>query len=170
MPHKGRLLWLLSFVLFTLPGQQEFFEWLPCGLFISRWNTCTFSWTLYKHTLTHLTYNGRTHKHPAKRGKKHKKHSDKDRKSNLRSTFLSWMNTMRHVTDVKVLCSDVHQLPAGLVQPLIDDCVCTFTVERELPLWTPNCKHKYTHLESVFKSSHGSTVTKLSSDSSLYEK
>lgn len=46
------------------------------------------------------------------------------------------------MTDVKVLCRDVHQLAAGLMQPLIDDRVCTFTVEREFPLWTPYCTHK----------------------------
>lgn len=55
------------------------------------------------------------------------------------------MCTQSSVTYIKVLCSDVHQLAAGRMQSLVDYCVCTFTVERELPLRTPNCKHKYRH-------------------------
>lgn len=35
------------------------------------------------------------------------------------------------VTHVKVLCCELHQFAAGLVQPLIDDGICSFTVQRE---------------------------------------
>ncbi len=34
------------------------------------------------------------------------------------------------------------------MQPLVDDRVCTFTVERELPLWTPNCTHKHKYRDT----------------------
>lgn len=44
-----------------------------------------------------------------------------------------------------MLCGDVHQFAAGLVKPLVDDCVCTFTEEGELSLWAPHCINEYTH-------------------------
>lgn len=46
----------------------------------------------------------------------------------------------RNSTDIQVLSGDVHHFAAGPMQPLINDGVCPFTVERQLPLWTANCK------------------------------
>lgn len=37
-----------------------------------------------------------------------------------------------------MLCSDIHQLGAGLMQPLVDDGVGTFTVQRQFPLRAAN--------------------------------
>lgn len=42
-----------------------------------------------------------------------------------------------------MLCSDVHQFAAGLVQPLVDDRIGAFTVQREFPFWAANYTQKY---------------------------
>lgn len=47
-----------------------------------------------------------------------------------------------------MLCRDIHQLAAGLVQPFVDDCVGTFAVKRQLALWTPHCIQKCTYMKT----------------------